>query len=182
MISIIRSQIGSSSRGRFVLSNPASCTAPCMISEPTLWRQVLYTSVPSARCSCVALRASSAAAPILRNVSVSWRKCARATSSRSPSLGSCSHGPVREYCPRAPLVPPSLWHLEHVVLHTTAPVFLSFPLLHVCIDLPYSSTYGHFCPLRPGHGPCSFGIRVVDSVCRVRCDLGERPRRLHIIV
>ena len=24
--------------------------------------------------------------------------------------------------------------------------------------------HGHFCPLRPGHGPCSFGIRVVDSV------------------
>ena len=166
MMLAIRSQIGRSSCASRMLSNPASCTAPCMISEPTLWRQVLYTSVPSARCSCVALRASSAAAPILRNVSVSWRKCARATSSRSPSLGSCSHCPVREYCPRAPLVPPSLslWHLEHVVLHTTAPVFLSFPLLHVCIGLPCSSTYGHFCPLRPGHGPCSFGIRVVVVV------------------
>ena len=166
MMLAIRSQIGRSSCGSRMLSNHASCTAPCRISEATRWRQVLYTSVPSARCSCVALRASSAAAPILRNVSVSWRKCARATSSRSPSLGSCSHCPVREYCPRAPLVPPSLslWHLEHVVLHTTAPVFLSFPLLHVCIGLPCSSTYGHFCPLRPGHGPCSFGIRVVVVV------------------
>ena len=101
MMLAIRSQIGRNSCGSRMLSNHASCTAPCRISEAARWRQVLYTSVPSARCSCVALRASSAAAPILRTVSVSRRKCSRAASSRSPSLSSCSHCPVREYCPRA---------------------------------------------------------------------------------
>ena len=48
---------------------------------------------------------------------------------------------------------------KNVVLHTMSPVFLSFPLLHVFIGLPYSSLCGHpFCPFRPKHCPCSFAI------------------------
>jgi hypothetical protein len=169
MMLAIRSQFGRSSCGSRMLSNHASCTAPCRISEATRWRQVLVTSVPSARCSCVALRAPSAAAPILRTVSVSRRKCSRAANSRSPSLSSCSHCPVREYCPRARLFrrpyPCGTWSMSS---SSRLPPCSCLPLLHVCIGLPYSSTYGHFCPLRPAHGPCSsaFGWVVVVDLGR----------------
>jgi hypothetical protein len=73
---------------------------------------------------------------------------------------------VKSYLPDHS-VPPSLslWHLEHVVLHTTSPVFLS-PL---ATRLHRPSVFVHvraFLSSAPLHGPCSsaFGSLSLSSI------------------
>ena len=160
MISVIRSQIGSSSRGRFELSNPASCTAPCMISEPTLWRQVLYTSVPSARCSCVALRevrkGDQQPIPIVRLL------FALASPRILPACAACAAVLI--------LVAPGACRPPH-----NGPRVLVFPL---ATRLHRPSVFVHVRAfLSSAPRAWSLFLRHSGRCCRC-CDLGERPRRL----